>query len=57
MNALVLVFNSTSSQAEIWYDDDWADSSGRFMQAEISNITNLAGLTGLSNTDFVEFLF
>ena len=56
VEAYVLVFNSTSGKGELWYDDNWADT-GRDLVAVFDNITDLVGLTGLSNTDFVEYTF
>lgn len=57
IEAYVVVFNSTSGKGELWYDANWSTASGRTQTAEFSNITDLASLTGLSNTDFVEFIF
>lgn len=56
VEAYVLVFNATSGKGELWYDDNWADT-GRELLVVFDNITDLVGLTGLSNTDFVEYLF
>ncbi len=54
----LLVFNQTSGRGELWFDSDWSTTSGgRQMVAEFDNITDLVGLTGLSNTDFVEYTF
>jgi Ca2+-binding RTX toxin-like protein len=53
VNAYVLVFNSTSAFAQLWYDDDWSSNSGERMQlATFSNVTNASGLSGFVNSNF-----
>jgi Ca2+-binding RTX toxin-like protein len=34
-DAVVIVFNSDTGKAEIWYDDDWTDAAGRTQLATI----------------------
>lgn len=53
--AFVVAFNSTTGKGQIWYDADWSDAAGRQLVATLDNITTLAGITGLENTDFVFF--
>ncbi len=53
--AYVLVFNSTTSKAELWFDSNWSDG-GRSQVATFDNVTSLIGLTGFKNIDFVEFV-
>ena len=50
-DAVVIVFNSTTGKAEIWYDDDWSDAAGRTQLATLDNITTLAGVTALTFAD------
>lgn len=57
VDALVLVFNSDTNKAEIWVDLDWSDSNSRSKVMTFDNIETLAEMIGLSNTDFVEYLF
>jgi len=57
VEAYVLVFNQTTGKGELWYDNDWSTTSSRSQTAEFTNITELAQLTGLTNTDFVEYTF
>ncbi len=54
--AFVLVFNTTTSKGELWYDSNWATSGGRTHVATLDTVDDLAGIQGLSNTDFVEFI-
>lgn len=56
-NAYVLVFNTTSGKGELWFDSNWSDTSSRTLTATFETITDLVGLTGLSNTEFVEYTF
>jgi hypothetical protein len=55
VTAYVLVFNSTTSKAELWFDSNWSDG-GRSQVATFDNITSLVELTGFKNVDFVEFI-
>jgi Ca2+-binding RTX toxin-like protein len=55
--AYVLVHNTTTNKAEIWYDSNWNDTGNRSHILTFDNIVNLSGLTGMSNTDFVEYSF
>ena len=56
-NTYVLVFNTTSGKGELWFDNNWSDTANRTLTAEFDTITDLVGLTGLSNTEFVEYIF
>lgn len=56
-DAFIVVFNSSSSQGEIWYDDDWSDAAARVKVFELENFNDVTDVTGLARTDFVEFLF
>lgn len=56
-DALVLVFNLTTEKAEMWYDSDWSTTNDRSLVVTFDNIETLVDTTGLSNTDFVEYLF
>ena len=53
VNAYVLVFNSTSAFAQLWYDDDWSSNSGeRIKLATFSNVTDASGLSDFVNSNF-----
>lgn len=54
-NTYLLVFNSTSGEAEIWYDVNWDTTSAREHVLTIDGIDSVEQLIGLSNTDFVEY--
>ena len=56
-NAYLLVFNSTSGEAELWFDNDWSTTSSRSHMVTIDGIDSLEELIGLSRTDFVEYEF
>ncbi len=56
-NTYLLVFNQTSGKGELWFDNDWSSTTSRSMTAEFDNITDVTDLIGLTNTDFVEFIF
>ncbi len=55
-DAFVLVFNTTTSKGELWYDNDWSTTNNRDHVATFDNVDDLVGITGFSNTDFVEFI-
>jgi hypothetical protein len=55
VEAYVLVFNSTTNKAELWFDEDWSDA-GRSHVATFDNVTDLVGLIGFQSIDFVEFI-
>ncbi|WP_210327563.1 DUF5801 repeats-in-toxin domain-containing protein [Aminobacter carboxidus] len=44
-NNYVVVFNTTSNRAEIWFDSNWDSDSGRTKVATLNNITTLAQYT------------
>jgi Ca2+-binding RTX toxin-like protein len=55
IEAYVLVFNTTTGKAELWFDDNWSDA-GRTQVATFDNVVDLVGVQGFQNTDFVEFV-
>jgi Ca2+-binding RTX toxin-like protein len=55
VNAYVVVYNSDTHKAEIWYDNNWSDTAGRTEVASIDSLTTLASVTGLTNNDFLEW--
>jgi hypothetical protein len=57
VEAYVLVFNTTTNKAELWYDNDWSTDSNRDQVITFDNIVDLAGVNTFSNTDFVEFTY
>jgi len=54
VEAYVLVYNTTSGNGEVWYDDDWSDG-GREHVATFDTVTDLVGVQDFSNLDFVSF--
>lgn len=56
IDAFVLLFNSTTTKGELWYDSDWSNAGGRTQVATFDNVDDLVGIQGMSNTDFVEFI-
>ncbi len=57
VEAYVLVHNTTSGKAELWYDDNWSDAGGRDHIVTYDNVVDLVGVQDFSNSDFVEYLF
>lgn len=57
VDAFVLVHNTTSGQAELWYDNDWSSSTNRDQVVTFDNITDLVGVQSFSNSDFVEYTY
>jgi len=55
--AFVLVYNTSSNKAELWYDNDWSTASNRDHVVTFDNIVDLAGVKSFSNLDFVEYSF
>lgn len=55
-NAYVLLFNSVSSRGEIWWDDNWSNSSGRLKIATIDNFTSLTSVTNSTQSYFGEWV-
>jgi hypothetical protein len=53
--ALVLVFNSTTSRGELWHDVDWSTAADRVQVATFNNIDTLAGIAAFNHSNFVEF--
>ncbi len=54
-NIYVLVFNSTSGKGEIWFDTDWDNAANRVKIATLDNITSLAQLDQITNTDIIAY--
>ncbi|WP_349628829.1 VCBS domain-containing protein [Bradyrhizobium sp. AUGA SZCCT0177] len=54
-NLYVAVFNSTTGKGEIWFDSNWNNASGRTQVATLDNVTTLAGISALTNADFVVY--
>jgi len=57
VEAFVLVFNTTTQKAELWYDNDWSTASNRDHVVTFDNIVELTGVQSFSNVDFVEYSF
>lgn len=55
--AYVLVHNTTTGKAEVWYDSNWNDTGSRQHIITFDNVIDLTGVTGFSNTDFVEYAY
>jgi len=51
-NSFILVHNTTSGKAELWFDDNWQDGGNRTLVATFDNIVSLAGVTGFASDDF-----
>lgn len=54
-NVYVLAFNSNTGKGEIWFDTDWDNTGGRVRIATLDNITSLAQLDQITNTDISVF--
>jgi Ca2+-binding RTX toxin-like protein len=53
VGAYVLVFNTDTNFAQLWFDNDWSSNSGERTQlATFSNITSASGLSGFVNSNF-----
>ena len=52
-NSFILVHNSSSQKAELWFDDNWATTGNRTLVATFDNITTLAGVTNFVPDDFI----
>jgi hypothetical protein len=53
VGAYVLVFNTDTNFAQLWFDNDWSSNSGeRTKLATFSNVTNASGLSGFVNSNF-----
>ncbi len=57
IEAFVVVHNTTSGKAELWYDNDWSTSSNRDHVITFDNITDLTGVQSFDSADFVEYTF
>jgi hypothetical protein len=49
-NGYLLFFDSTSNTSWLYYDNNWADTTGRQAAMHLTNINSLAALTAFSNT-------
>ena len=56
VQAYVVVFNSSTNKAELWFDTNWSDFFNRTQVATFDNIVDLVGVKAFSNVDFVEFI-
>ncbi|TGS19273.1 hypothetical protein EN852_002895 [Mesorhizobium sp. M2E.F.Ca.ET.209.01.1.1] len=54
-NAYVAVFNSDTGKGELWYDNNWSDTTGRVHVATLDDVTSLTQLLGLDNSKFIEW--
>ena len=55
-NAYVVVFNSNTGKAEIWFDDNWFTVGGRLQVATLDGVSSwTAGTNPFTNTDFVVY--
>ena len=57
VEAYVLVHNTTSGKAELWYDSNWSDAGNRSHIVTFDNVVDLAGVKGFTSSDFVEYSF
>jgi Ca2+-binding RTX toxin-like protein len=51
-DSFILVHNTTSGKAELWFDTDWINTANRTLVATFDNITTLVGVTGFAADDF-----
>jgi len=56
VEALVLVFNTTTGRSELWYDDDWTSTATRSQLVTFDNITTIGQHQGFTQASFVEFV-
>jgi VCBS repeat-containing protein len=54
-NTYVLAFRDDSNRAEIWFDTNWNNETGRVLMGSIENINTLDQLMALTNTDFLVY--
>ncbi len=57
VEAYVLVHNTTSGKAELWYDNDWSTAGSRSHIVTYDNVVDLVGVQDFSNSDFVEYTY
>jgi hypothetical protein len=57
VEAYVLVHNTTTGKAELWYDSNWSNGGSRSHIITFENIVDLAGVKGFTSSDFVEYAF
>jgi hypothetical protein len=57
VEAYVLVHNTSTNKAELWYDNDWSTSNNRDHVITFDNVVDLAGVKSFTNVDFVEFTY
>ena len=51
-NTYVVVFNSTTGKAEVWFDDNWNSTAGRLQIATLNGVTS-GQVAALTAADFV----
>ncbi len=51
----VLVHNSDTGRAELWFDTNWATAANRVQVATFDNVTTLVGTTGFTVNNFAEY--
>jgi VCBS repeat-containing protein len=54
-NDYILVYDSTTGHGEIWFDSNWANTAGRTQVATLTDVTSLAQLTAITNSDIVVY--
>ena len=52
IDALVLLLNSNTQRAELWYDDNWSSVAGRVELVQFDNITSLGMLQAVTASSF-----
>ncbi|HET9716230.1 MAG TPA: VCBS domain-containing protein [Pseudolabrys sp.] len=55
LNNYILVFNSSSGHGEIWFDSNWENTSGRVQIATLTNVTTLAALKAITESDIIVY--
>ncbi|UOG92059.1 MAG: hypothetical protein L3K52_18010 [Candidatus Thiothrix sulfatifontis] len=55
VDAVVAVFNSSTGNGELWYDDNWSTLTGRKQIATLDNMDSAAELNGVSALNGVDF--
>ena len=53
IDTMALFFNTAESHVEVWYDNDWNDSSNREHLATLDNINDIAEMTNFTSANFV----
>jgi len=55
MPAYIVVFNSTVSRGQLWYDNNWSDRTGRQQLATFSTFTQISDVTSLTASNFFAY--